>query len=82
MDLAPRDRIPKPPKTGYMTEPAMVDLYRMSLQELGQVENFKISNEFGSVQFLDKVDLTDVDLADVVTIVLRSAEVYDDTRHA
>ena len=30
---------------------------------------------------MDKVDLTDVDLADIVTIVSKSVEVYDDTRH-
>jgi hypothetical protein len=60
----------------------MVELSRMSLKELQKVQAFEISNEFGSISFLEPVDLTDLDLADLVTIVRRSAEVYDDSRHA
>ena len=60
----------------------MIELCRMSLYQLQNVENFKIWNEHGSVEFIDNVDLTDVDLADVVTIVAKYAEVYnDDEQH-
>ena len=40
----------------------------MTLAELKSVENFTISNEFGKLTFDGATDLTDVDLADVVTI--------------
>ena len=79
---APLNRVPKGPKVGYTVSPSMVELSRMSLEELQKVEDFEISNEFGSISFLEPVDLTDLDLADLVTIVRRSAEVYDDSRHA
>jgi len=79
--IAPLDRVPKGPKNGYAVSPSMVELSRMSLDELLKVEEFEISNEFGSITFLEPVDLTDLDLADLVTIVWRSAEVYDDDKH-
>lgn len=53
----------------------------MTLDQLQNVENFQIQNDFGSIQFLDKVDLTDIDLADIITIDEKGAEVYDDERH-
>jgi hypothetical protein len=40
----------------------------MTTMELENVENFTISNEFGSVKFIGKTDLTRVDLQDIVTI--------------
>lgn len=53
----------------------------MSLRELQSVEGFKVWNEFGSVEFQGKTDLTDLDLADLITIDSKGVEVYDDTRH-
>ena len=50
----------------------------MTTEGLKNVENFTISNEFGSIKFLGKTDLTNVDLAKIVTIKLRTAEVYND----
>lgn len=52
-----------------------------SKQELVKISDFKIYNEFGSVQWIGETDLTELDLADLVTIELESAEVYDDERH-
>jgi len=53
----------------------------MTTQKLKKIENFKISNDFGSVQFLGETDVTEVDLADVVSIIQSTCEVYDDERH-
>ena len=53
----------------------------MSSSALKKVENFKVSNEYGSVEWSGETDLTFVDLADIVTIVQGNAEVYDDERH-
>ena len=60
----------------------MTELGRMSLEELQNVKDFEISNEYGSILFIEPVDLTDVDLEDIVTIIRHCAEVYSDTRHA
>jgi len=50
----------------------------MSLQELQNVENFIIENQFGKIHFIGKTDLTDVDLAATVSIMKQEAEVYND----
>lgn len=78
---APFDVVPKAPKSGYKVSPDMVALARMSLKELKEVENFKVENEHGSVEWTGKTDLTGVDLADTITIRPKEAEVYDDERH-
>ncbi len=41
----------------------------------------KVWNEFGSVSFLDKTDVTGTDFADIITIKKNEVEVYDDERH-
>lgn len=70
--------IPKPPKAGYKISPDIITLSRMTLEEIQNVENFTIENQFGKIVFLGKTDLTGVDLEKLVTIVHRNAEVYDD----
>ena len=46
------------------------------------MENFKVWNEHGSIEWVDKTDLTNVNLADIITIQRQQVEVYDDERHA
>jgi hypothetical protein len=48
---------------------------------LEKVDNFTVSNEFGSILFLGQTDVTSVDLQEVVTIEKGSVEVYDDEKH-
>ena len=40
----------------------------MTTKELQNVDNFTISNQFGTLKFIGKTDLTEVDLQDIVTI--------------
>lgn len=49
----------------------------MTLDELERVKDFTISNEFGTIHFIDETDLTDVDLAEAVTIEKGQVEVYN-----
>ncbi len=60
--------LPKPPKEGLMTSPDYYDLIRMSLKQLKSVRDFKIYNEYGSIEFEGETDLTEVDLGSTVTI--------------
>ena len=46
------------------------------------MENFKVWNEHGSIEWVDRTDLTNVNLADIITIQRQQVEVYDDERHA
>lgn len=54
---------------------------KMTLEQLQNVENFKVSNKYGQIEFVGKVDLTEVDIKDVVIIEEGEAEVYDDERY-
>jgi len=53
----------------------------MTIAQLGKVEELKVWNEHGSVEFLGQTDVVGVDLSDVITIKRGSVEVYDETRH-
>jgi len=80
-DQASEELLPKAPKEGYQTSPSMEQLLKMSVKELESVEKFTVFNEFGSVEWVGKTDVTRVDLKDIVTIEQSNAEVYDDERH-
>lgn len=54
----------------------------MTVDELKKVQYFTIENKYGKIHYPQPVDLTEVDLADIITITKGSAEVYDDQRHA
>ena len=79
--FAPAGSLPKDPKAGYQTYPSMLDIKRMTLEELENVKGFRIWTEFGQIEFLEKVDLTGIDLREIITIDERGAEVYVDGVH-
>ena len=79
--FAPAESLPKDPKAGYQTYPSMLEIKRMTLEQLENVKGFRIWTEFGEIEFLDKVDLTGVDLKEIITIDERGAEVYVDGVH-
>ena len=60
--IAPIELIPKLSKNGYHTFPEYIYLCRMSEYELSNIENFKIYNEYGEIQFLDKINLLGANL--------------------
>ena len=76
-----KDLLPKKPKDGYKCEPSFDEIEKMTVQQLRNVPNFTVRNQFGSVQFMGDTDITAVDLADVITISQGVCEVYDDERH-
>jgi hypothetical protein len=47
--LAPKERLPRPPKAGYKTTPDINDLARMTLGQLQHVKDFTVDNEFGKI---------------------------------
>ena len=73
--------LPKKPKAGYVCQPSFDVLEKMTIEDLKKVENFTVSNEYGSVQFIGETDLTSVDLADVITISLGICDVYEGEKH-
>ena len=65
------------PKKGYRTTPDFdTAILKMSKEELSAVEEFQIENEFGSINFIEPVDLVDVNLERDVVIRRKNVEVY------
>jgi hypothetical protein len=48
----------------------------MTKEELEKVPDFKIENEYGSIDFIGTTDLTYCDLSQLVTITPTEVEVY------
>lgn len=67
--VAPAEIQPKQPKPEYKLKPfSFEELLKLTVNELEEVQDLTIENEFGSIQFIGKTDVTFVDFADVVTI--------------
>ncbi|CDW76976.1 subunit of the nuclear pore complex that is localized to both sides of the pore [Stylonychia lemnae] len=76
--LIPKQMIPRTPKAGYQTQPEFLEIARMTLRQARNVKNFKIFNEFGSIQFDGETDITEVNLETTVAIMQGRVEVYMD----
>ena len=61
--------------TSYWTLPALSQLYSLPLDSLSSV-SFSIFNQHGSIEFLPKVDLRDLDLDSLIDIQKTFIEVY------
>ena len=66
--LVPLDFVPKLTKEGYKCNPSIMELSRKTEKELRKVENFKIFNKHGEVEFKEPVDLFGLNLDNQVTI--------------
>ena len=66
--LAPIELIPKLTKVGYRCIPSIYELCRKTCEELKKVENFKIWNQFGEIEFKEPINLLGIDLDKEVTI--------------
>lgn len=63
-------------KPGYKTSPPWEELSRAEESRLSSVENFRVENRWGRVEWLESVDLRAVDLSAEVEIGKDFAEVY------
>jgi hypothetical protein len=59
---------PKFKKTGYKIEPNIFEIFRNDYSKLGELEGLKISNKYGQIEILDKVNLLGTDFTDFVDI--------------
>lgn len=62
---------------GYETIPSKAELETWNIEQLKSVK-FSIKNKFGRIDFLEKVDLSSIDLEKVVEIASNTVEVYKD----
>lgn len=75
---ATETRYPILTKEMYRTYPPLETLQSMTERELSRVENFKVFNQFGSIEWEGYTDLTGVNLDIAVHIRHENAEVYPD----
>ena len=76
MDLAPENLIPIATRQDYRITPTIPVLSRMSEYELKRVQDFKVENQFGSIQWMGKTDVSGLNIDELVTITKKQAEVY------
>ena len=67
-ELVPIDLVPKLTKDGYKCSPSIVELCRKTADELRNVENFKIFNKYGEIEFKEPVNLLGLNLDNQITI--------------
>ena len=67
-ELVPIDLVPKLTKEGYNCSPSIMELSRKTVYELRNIENFKIFNKYGEVEFKEPVNLLGLNLDNQVTI--------------
>ena len=67
-ELVPIDLVPKLTKDGYKCIPSIMELSRKTAYELRNVENFKIFNKYGEVEFKEPINLLGLNLDNQVTI--------------
>lgn len=71
---------PKLTKGNFQTDPPIERINLMSVDELRNLESFKIWNNFGQIKFSEPVDLTDVALDEAVVIEHGFVDVYPPDR--
>ena len=67
---------PKLTKEGYFCEPSMDEIKKMSANDLKNVHNFVIWNEFGRIEFIQPVNLLNLNLDDIFGIDQQNVEIY------
>ena len=66
--LAPKELLPQLSLPGYSTSPSIIELARMSAEELSAVKGFSVQNEYGIIEFLGETDVRELDLDAIVRI--------------
>ena len=74
--LCSEDLLPTFDSNKYSISPSILELSRLTNEELKNVKNFKVYNKHGSVEFLEPVDLTNKNLNDIITIEEGLVSVY------
>jgi len=72
----PEDLIPRLTKPGYQTEPPMLTIYRMSEEELANIDEFTIYNQNAKIIWEGKTDIRGLNLDQIVHLMHQSVELY------
>ena len=75
-EFAPIDKIPILTKPGYKSEPDYREIVRMSLEELQNVKDFAIYNDYGKIKFPGSTNLEGLNIDDIVNIEDKLVSLY------
>ncbi len=67
--------VPKNEK-GFEISPKIYELSKMTENQLSKVSNFTVSNEQGKIEFINPVDLRNVNLGEDIDIKQKKISVY------
>ncbi|CAG9310134.1 unnamed protein product [Blepharisma stoltei] len=76
--LAPAEQLPKLTKNNYSTKPSIIELARMTSDELKRIKNFTVENEYGKIVFEGETSVIGLDLDKLVDIKQSEVTVYPD----
>jgi nuclear pore complex protein Nup98-Nup96 len=79
-ELPPAEMVPKLERQGYILQPPIRQLSRMTEEELSHVRGFTISNEHGKVEFEGTVDVRYLDLDEIISIKPRELLMYPEDK--
>lgn len=75
-NLCPLELLPKLTRPGYKISPSLIEISRMTIEEVKNIPNFFIWNDFGKIQWIGEIDLLEVNLDLDVHIKPECVEVY------
>lgn len=65
-------------ENGFSIKPNYGEICLLELWQIKNLSRFSIENKNGKIEFLDPVDLTEIDLSEIVTIKRGSVELYEE----
>ncbi|CAG9323542.1 unnamed protein product [Blepharisma stoltei] len=74
--FAPVDLLPKLKRPEYFTTPSMIEIARMTTEEIKSIKNFTIENKFGKIVFDGETNMTGLNLDEIVEIQQNEINVY------
>jgi hypothetical protein len=77
-ELAPVEMLPRLTTSGYSLQPSIIELARMTLDQLRRVRNFTVQNQHGRIEFEGTTDVTRLDIDQIVQIEASTVCVYPD----
>lgn len=76
-DLPSDEMLPNVP-AGYKTKPSLVDMARMSVEQLKKIQNFTVENQFGRLVFEGETNVIGLNIAEILRINHKEVVGYPD----
>lgn len=78
-DLCPIELLPVITKQGYSVTPSIIQMSRMTAEQLKALQYFKIYNKHGQIEWFNDIDVLSQNLDENVFILEKKVQVYPDS---